>query len=172
MQSFTIVVFGFFLLIVQSTLTHLLPWDMFVPNLPLMIMLYMGLYNYNAGKGAIISFCIGYMMDVFAGSPMGLFTFIAVAVFLFSRLAALQLFLQGWFFEIILAFLLTCIASGLILLLRALFDKDFGSLLLHVKVVVSRAVATAMIAPFIFRLMKWIEKITTRRRIDGKIIRH
>ncbi|MBW2277149.1 MAG: hypothetical protein JRF63_06630, partial [Deltaproteobacteria bacterium] len=89
MQSVAIVVFGFLMLVVQSTFAHLVPLDLVVPNAALGIVLFMGLHDYNVTRGVLISFIIGYLMDAFAGSPMGLHTFVAVAVFLISRVAAL-----------------------------------------------------------------------------------
>ena len=171
MQTVLIMVFGFLLLVIQSTFAHLVALDLFVPNAALAIILYMGLHDYNAARGAIMSFALGYLMDAFAGSPMGLFTFVAVAVFLISKVAALRLFLQGWIFEILLTFFLSLVASGMVLLVRALFDHDFGSLLTHVKIVVSRAVATALVAPLVFRAMGWLERMTARRKAEGKALR-
>lgn len=171
MQSAAIILFGFLLLVAQSTFAHFVPWDMAVPNASLAVVLYMGLHDYNVSKGVLISFALGYLMDVFAGSPMGLFTFVTVAVFLISRVAALRLFLQGWIFEIILTFFLCLVASGLVLFVRALFDQDFVSLLTHLKIVVSRALVTALVAPFVFRSMAWLERVTTSRKVGGKVLR-
>ncbi len=168
MQSLAIVGLAFGLLVLQSTFAHLVPLDLFVPNAALAVILYMGLHDYNAARGALISFAIGYLMDSFAGSPMGLHTFVAVAIFLVSRVAALRLFLQGWLFEIILSFFLALLASALLLGIRILFDEDFGSLLIHLKIVVSRAVTTALVAPLVFRAMATIERATARHRSDGK----
>jgi len=132
----------------------------------------MGTHDYSAAQGAILSFIIGYLTDVFAGSPMGLHTLVTVAIFLISRVAALRLFLQGWFFEIILAFVLALISSLLILGFRALFDQDFGSLLIHLEIVTSRAVATAMVAPVVFKLMARVSLVAPRRRSsEGRVIR-
>lgn len=168
MQSLAIVGLAFALLVLQSTFAHLVPFDLIVPNAALAVILYMGLHDYNAARGALISFAIGYLMDSFAGSPMGLHTFVAVAIFLVSRVAALRLFLQGWLFEILLSLALALLTSALLLGLRILFDEDFGSLLIHLKIVVSRAVATALVAPLVFRAMATLERATARRRSDGR----
>ena len=174
MRTFLTLVFAFCLLVLQSTFAHMVPWDMFVPNAALTIVLYMGLHDHDLGRGALVSFGLGYMMDAFAGSPIGLFTFVSVAVFLISKLAAWRLFMQGWIFEIILAFLLALVAGGVILAIRALFDQDFGSLLSHAKIVVLRASATALVAPFVFNGMRWLEQFSTtakRGARSGKVIR-
>ncbi|MBN2343195.1 MAG: rod shape-determining protein MreD [Deltaproteobacteria bacterium] len=174
MRTTGTIIFAFILLVLQSAFSHLVPWDMFVPNAALTIVLYMGLHDHDLGRGALVSFVIGYMMDAFAGSPIGLFTFVSVTVFLVSKVAAWRLFLQGWIFEIILAYFLAIVAGGVILGIRALFDQDFGSLLTHAKIVGLRAVATALVAPFVFRGMRWIEQFSAtakRNASRGKVIR-
>jgi rod shape-determining protein MreD len=171
MHSLAIIALAFLLLTLQSTFAHLVPWDMFVPSLSLPIVLYMGLHDYSASHGAALSFAVGYLMDVFAGSPMGLYTFVAVAIFLVCRVAALRLFLQGWIFVIIITFILALLASMVVLVIRALFDKDFGSLLIHLEIVVSRAVAVGLIAPLVFKLVAWVEMVLPRRRRgEGRVI--
>ncbi len=169
MRSFAIISLAFVMLVLQSTFAHLVPLDTWVPSLSFPIVLYMSLHDYNTIKGVLISFVIGYLMDAFAGSPMGLHTFVTVAIFLFSRLATLKLFLQGWIFEIILTFLLAMVSSVLILSIRAVFDEDFSSLLIHIKIVTSRAGASAAVAPLVFRVMERIEKMTPHRRTEGMI---
>jgi rod shape-determining protein MreD len=164
LHSIAIILTSFFLLILQATFSQIIPFDMFIPNLSFPIVLYIALHDYNASHGVILAFAIGYLTDIFAGSPMGLHTFMTVGVFLISRVAALRLFFQGWFFEIILVFVLAVLSSLMLLLIRALFDKDFGSLLIHFKIVVSRAGATAVFAPLVFGVTSWLDRVVPRRR--------
>lgn len=171
MLSIAIVFFGFLLLVLQSTFALIVPFDLLVPNLALPVVLYMGLRDYPAWKGALLSFVLGYMMDVFAGSPMGLHTLVAVAIFLVSRVAALRLFLQGWVFEVVLTFVLSLIAGAMILTIRAIFDKDLSGLLIDLKIVTSRAVATALVAPLVFRVLTWLDRIVPQRRNEGRVVR-
>lgn len=42
----------------------------------------------NTQEGAISSFTIGYLLDLSTGRPTGLYTFLAVLMFLFGKLAA------------------------------------------------------------------------------------
>jgi rod shape-determining protein MreD len=170
-QNAAIVLLGFFLLVAQSTFAQLVPFDFIVPYLVFPIVLYMGIHDYNASKGALLSFALGYLMDVFSGSPMGLYTFVTVALFLMSRMAALRLFMQGFIFEIVLTFVLTLVTNFLVLSLRMVFEKDFGSLPIYMKIIAPRAVATAVVSPAIFGIMRLIEKVIPRRRSDGKVLR-
>ncbi len=158
------ILFAFVLLVLQSTFANILPWDMFVPNAAITIVLYMGLHDHDLGRGAIVSFIIGYMMDSFAGSPIGLFTFVSVAVFLISKVAAWRLFMQGWIFEILLGFFLVLLAGVVVLAIRALFDQDFSSLLTHFKIVVLRAIATSWVTPVVFYAMRRIEAFSAGAR--------
>ena len=171
MHSIAIILLSFSMLIVQASFAQVTGLDMFIPSLSFPIVLYIALHDYNAAHGAVLAFAIGYLNDIFAGSPMGLHTFMTVSVFLVSRVAALRLFFQGWIFEVILVFLLAFVSRVILLLLRALFDKDFGSLLLHFNIVVSRAGATAVTAPVIFGMTAWIDKAFPRRqRRRGRIL--
>jgi rod shape-determining protein MreD len=171
MHSIAIIFLSFFLLVIQASFAQVVAVDLFIPSLSFPVVLYIALHDYNAAHGAMLAFAIGYLTDIFAGSPMGLHTFTTVAIFLISRVAALRLFFQGWIFEVILVFLLALASRVLLLLLRALFDKDFGSLLLHFNIVVSRAGATAVVSPLIFGITAWIDRtIPRRQRRSGRIL--
>lgn len=171
MHAAAIIAFGFLLLVAQSAFAAVVPYDLVVPNAALAIVLYMGQRGYDGAKGSMIAFALGYLMDALAGSPLGLYTFVAVAVFLLSRIAALRLFLKGWFFEILLTLLWSIVAGVLLLLVRGLFDQDFRSLLTHLKIVVCRAAATAVVAPLVFRAMAWLESVTPQRKAEGRALR-
>ena len=171
MKAASIIGLGFLLLIAQSTFAAVVPFDLVVPNAALAVVIYMGLHGYNAGYGAVVSFALGSLMDTFAGGPLGLYTFVAVAVFLLSRIAALRLFLKGWLFEIALTLFWAAVAGVLVLLVRGLFDQDFRSLLTNLKIVTCRAAATAVVAPLVFRAMAWLEGMTAKRKAEGRAFR-
>ncbi len=171
MRAASIIAFGFLLVVAQSAFAAEIPNDLVVPNAALAIVLYMGMHGYGAAYGALVSFALGYFMDALAGTPLGLYTFVAVAIFLLSRIAALRLFLKGWVFEIVLTLLWSVVAGVLLLLVRGLFDQDFQSLLTHLKIVVCRAAATAVVAPLVFRAMAWLERVTSKRKAEGRAFR-
>jgi rod shape-determining protein MreD len=170
-KTASIIALGFLLLVAQSTFAAFVPFELIVPNAALAVVIYMGLHSYSAGYGAAVSFALGYLMDTFAGSPLGLYTFVAVAVFLLSRTAALRLFLKGWIFEIALTLVWATVAGVLGLLVRGLFDQDFRSLLTNLKIVTCKAAATAVVAPLVFRAMAWLERVTAKRRAEGRAFR-
>jgi rod shape-determining protein MreD len=153
---------AFGLLVVQTTVAQILPWSHFVPHLSLVVVIHLGLRQ-PLGQGAALAFAIGYLVDTFAGASIGLHTFTAVATFVVSRLVFHQLFLQGRLFEIFLAFSMACFDGVLALLIRAVFDQALDGLLMDVKLVLFRAVTTAMCAPMVFGLVSRLEPEGTRR---------
>ena len=168
MKTASIILLGFLLLVAQSTFAAIVPLDLVVPNAALAVIIYMGIHGYNAGYGAVVSFALGYLTDTFAGSPLGLYTFAAVAVFLLSRIAALRLFLKGWVFEIALTLVWSMVFGILVVFIRVLFDQDFRSLLSDLKIVTCRSAATAAVAPLVFRGMAWLERVTAKRKAEGR----
>jgi rod shape-determining protein MreD len=158
---------SFGLLVIQTTVAQLLPWEYFVPNLSLVVVVHLGLKQ-PLGQGAVLAFAIGYLIDTFAGASIGLHTFSAVATFLVSRLVFHRLFLQGKLFEALLAFSMACFDGILALIIRSVFDQSVDGLLMDVKIVVSRAVATALCAPLVFGLVSRFDPESSRRASTGE----
>lgn len=63
-------------------------------SLALPVVVYLGLSAGNV-DGAVGAAAVGYVLDLVAGQPKGLMTFLAVALFLVSRLAVAALSIQG-----------------------------------------------------------------------------
>lgn len=69
---------GFFIIIFQTSLLRYL--GPFKPNLILILVIYVGIF-YEYKRGAIISFILGYLVDIFSGNIAGLNTFINLTIF-------------------------------------------------------------------------------------------
>ncbi|HTJ80975.1 MAG TPA: hypothetical protein VL400_04605, partial [Polyangiaceae bacterium] len=81
MRNTAFLALGFALLVIQSNLYRLI--DLLhvsgaTPSLLLPLVVFMGVHEYSIARGAALSFVLGYLLDLFAGSPVGLFTFISV----------------------------------------------------------------------------------------------
>ena len=61
------------------------------PNLVLPLVVFVGVHEPSMSKGALLAFAIGYAEDILAGAPVGLFTFVSVAVWWLSRIAGVRL---------------------------------------------------------------------------------
>src|SRR5262249_2468692 len=70
---------------VESVLTRELGMQVTRIDVTLVLVVFLGLRAATL-EGAFASFVIGYLLDVFTGRPTGLYTFLAVLVFLLTRM--------------------------------------------------------------------------------------
>jgi rod shape-determining protein MreD len=172
MRNLALIGFGFALLILQAVLSTLIPLHTFAPNLMLPITIFLGVYHeVPIVRGALIAFVLGYLLDAFCGSPMGLHTFVLVAVFMVARGAGLRLFLRGPLFQISLTFMMSLLAGGTVVALRAIFEKlapfptaDYRNTAL---ILVQSSLVTALSAPPIFMAIRKIEGLPAQRSDEG-----
>ncbi len=87
-------VFALVLASVQAALLRYLGGGAVSLALALPIVVYLGLQAGNV-DGAVGAAGVGYIIDLMAGGPKGLMTSLAVALFLFSRVAGAALSVQG-----------------------------------------------------------------------------
>lgn len=167
MRNTAFLALGAALLVVQSNMFRLV--EMFerwwrvpglTPSLLLPLVVFMGVHEYSMARGAALSFILGYLLDVFAGSPVGLFTFITVATFVVARAAGVRLAAQTLITKIGLAFVFALVQGILIIVLTAIFGNDPARPRALVILVAPHAVATALSAPFIFAIAERIHAAT------------
>src|SRR5271166_2990351 len=97
MRNTAFLALGFALLIVQGNLFRFigrLHVAGATPSLLLPLVVFMGVHEYSIARGAALAFTLGYLLDVFAGAPVGLLTFITVATFVVARFAGVRLAAQ------------------------------------------------------------------------------
>ena len=164
------IAFGFVLLVLQSSVAMLVPMDEVTPNLVLPIVIFLGVTpEVHIVRGAIVGFALGYLLDSFSGSPMGLHTFLMTASFMVARGAGLRLFPQGPVFQILLAFLMSFAFGATVLALRAIFERPslaIGEATLEqtALALVRPALATAIVSPLVFAVVRRIEAQGYKRR--------
>ncbi len=172
MRNVALLGFGFCLLVLQTAVATLVPLHGFAPNLMLPITIFLGVsQEVHIVRGALIAFALGYLLDAFCGSPMGLQTFVLVATFMVARGAGLRLFFRGPAFQVVLTFLMSLVAGGTVLALRAIFEsvapfptREFG----HNAVVLAQsALVTALAAPLLFVVVHRIEGWPLQRGAEG-----
>lgn len=172
MRNAAFVVLGFFLLVTQAAIGALVPSNAWAPNLVLPIVLYLGVTpDVYIVRGAALSFVLGYMLDSFCGSPMGLFTFVMVAMFMAARGTGLNLFMRGALFQIVLTFGFAVLAGGAVLALRAIFEPPApfptGTVMETVYSLLAGALVTGVVAPVLFFGVRRMDALVTRRREEA-----
>jgi rod shape-determining protein MreD len=162
---------GLLLLVLQGNLYRILghvPLAGIMPNLVLPLIVFMGVHEFSVVRGAGLACALGYAMDLFAGAPVGLFTFISVSIFALSRAAGVRLAAQTILTQLALAFGFSLFESITILMLVAIFGRDPHSPRALLSLVLPHAFSTAAVSPLVFRLAERLHQATiTVPRPDG-----
>jgi rod shape-determining protein MreD len=163
MRNSAFLAVGIGLLVVQSNLFRLvgkLQIPGATPSLLLPLIVFMGVHEYSIARGAALSFLLGYLLDLFVGAPVGLFTFITVATFVLARAAGVRLAAQTFLTKIALAFVFGLVEGILIVILTAIFGQDAARPRALALLVAPHAVSTAIFAPLVFRLAERVHQAT------------
>ncbi len=163
---------GFILLVLQTAIATLIDYHTFTPHLLLPITIFLGVnQDIPISRGAVVAFVLGYLLDAFCGSPMGLQTFVLVATFMVARSAGIRLFLQGVLFQLILTFAISLIAGVTLLALHAIFRTvspfPTADYRYSVRVLFQSSLVTALITPFFFKALQKLKGWLTQRTDEG-----
>ncbi|HMA93096.1 MAG TPA: rod shape-determining protein MreD [Polyangiaceae bacterium] len=155
MRNATFLAVGFFLILLQSNL-HLalgfIPLVGVTPNLIMPLVISLGVHEHSMTRGAVLTFVLGYLLDVLSGAPIGFFTFVHVACWWMARVAGVRLTAQTWLTRISLGFGFSIVESAITLILLAVFGSDTRRPVEIAAVAVPHAVSTAIVAPIVFRI--------------------
>jgi rod shape-determining protein MreD len=163
MRNTAFLVLGVALLVVQSNLYRVvgrLHVTGATPSLLLPLVVFMGVHEYSMARGAALAFTLGYLLDVFSGAPVGLYTFITVATFIVSRAAGVRLAAQTLLTKVALALGFGLVQGILIVVLTAIFGNDPARPRALAFLVAPSAVTTAIVAPFVFNLAERLHAAT------------
>ncbi|UQA55943.1 hypothetical protein [Polyangium aurulentum] len=163
MRNTAFLAVGVALLIVQSNLFRLigrLQISGATPSLLLPLIVFMGVHEYSIARGAALAFLLGYLLDLFAAAPMGLFTFITVTTFVVARAAGVRLAAQTLLTKVALAFVFALVEGVLIVVLTAIFGTDTARPRALALLVAPHAISTALFAPLVFALAERVHQAT------------
>lgn len=122
------------------------------PSLLLPMVVYLGVYEPSMAKGAALACAMGYLQDVLATAPIGLFAFVHVAIWWLSRVAGVRLTAQTWFTRASLGFAFALVQSAVVLIVLAVFGTDNRRPVSMASIVLANAVTTALLSPALFQL--------------------
>lgn len=171
MRNSAFLALGILLLVLQSNLFRLLdllPVPVATPSLLLPLVLFMGVHEYSVGRGAALAFLLGYLLDVFAAAPVGLFTFLSVVTFVVARAAGVRLAAGTMLTKIALAFAFALVEGVLVVVLTAIFGGDVARPRALAVLVPEYAVATSITAPLVMRLAERVHVATMTLPAPGE----
>jgi rod shape-determining protein MreD len=131
-----------------------------IPALVLPVILFMGVHEYSLARGAAVAFVLGYATDVIGIAPVGLYTFTYVASFVLARAAGVRLAAQTVWMQVLLAGAFTVLQSIMVLVLLAIFGRDAWVPKSLYPLTLPHAIATAAVAPIVFRLAQAVHVAT------------
>ena len=170
MSNLGLIAIGIGLAVLQAVVNRVLPFGILTPDFVLPLVVYLALINVNAARGAAIAFVVGYFLDTLEpGAPICLNMFILVSLFLIIRALSVRLLLAGTVFHVLVTFLGSLLGSLLVVAVRAIFERQVAGLQPLVLIMISRAMSTAVVAPFVFTFLKRLDSRRTRRREEGAL---
>jgi rod shape-determining protein MreD len=161
---------GVLLLLLQSNLFRVLGYlhvPGLVPSLVLPLILFMGVQEYSLPRGAAVAFALGYATDLVGIAPIGLYTFIYVALFLLARIAGVRLAAQTTMMQVLLTVAFALVESVMVLVLLAIFGRDAYVPLALYRLAIPHVLATGAVAPLMFRLARRLEGAASSARTEA-----
>jgi rod shape-determining protein MreD len=144
-------------LAIQTTASRWLPLSALVPDLVLVLAVDLGLRHRRA-LAPIIAFAMGYAMDAFSGSQLGVNTFAVTLTYLLAYEVGVHISVGGAETGAVLVFIAVLIQSlgGFLISTQFRAPDQLGTLL---PAALLQATLTAVIAPPIFRLTASLRRI-------------
>lgn len=148
---------GILFLTLQTTVLSYLPIRRIRPDIVLVLILHWGL-TVPPVSGGLHTLFLGYLMDLFSGNSLGLFTFTRPLLFYLAHLFKGRLYLESLPSQSLFAFVFALFEGFLILtLLSALNPGPLGNLYpLVFASYLPQSFVTGMITPVLFFLLQKI----------------
>ncbi len=153
------VVTGMLALLLQTTVLHGLTGGRVIPDLVLILCVYLGLHEHNVG-GATGAFLLGYLLDSFSGSLVGLHAFAMTTVYLVVYLVSRRLWMDNTVSGVAMVFLGSLLKGvAIVAALAAYLSIDRMSLRVA-QTLLAEALLAAALTPVLFGSLRWAKRIT------------
>ncbi len=144
---------GLFLILLQSTFFSLLPLGPIVPDLILVLCVYLGLHHPTVGA-ALGSFVLGYSVDVVSSRLLGFNAFAMTLVFLAVYFSSRSIWLHHPVVSSLIVLCAAVVKGVAMVLVWVIFLSMEGFWLGAVKYIVMEALVAAALAPVVFSLLR------------------
>lgn len=144
---------GIFLILLQGTFLRLLPLGPVVPDLVLVLCVYLGLHHPTVGA-ALGSFLLGYSIDVVSSHLLGLNAFAMSLVFLSVYFSSRSIWIQNPIVTSLVVLLAAVVKGAALVLLWAVFLSVEGFWMGAARYIIMEALVAAVLAPVVFALLR------------------
>ncbi|HUR71247.1 MAG TPA: rod shape-determining protein MreD [Candidatus Limnocylindrales bacterium] len=142
-----------FLIVLQTTFFHLLPMGPVVPDLILVLCVYLGLYHPSVGA-AFGAFLLGYSIDIVSSPILGFNAFAMSLVYLAVYLCARSIWLHHPIVSSVVVLLAALVKGATMVLIWAIFLSVDGFWAGAARYVMWEALFAALLAPLVFALLR------------------
>ena len=142
-----------FLIVLQATLFHLLPIGPVVPDLILILCVYLGLYHPSVGA-AFGSFLLGYSIDIVSSPILGFNAFAMSLVYLAVYLCARSIWLHHPIVSSVVVLLAALVKGATMVMIWAIFMSVDGFWAGAARYILWEALLAALLAPLVFALLR------------------
>lgn len=147
--------------VLQTTIRGLVPWLPIVPDFILVLTVYLGLNHHGAG-GVVGAFLLGWLLDTFSGTVLGVNVLACMAVYVAVYLVSRMVWTQGWPSALAMTFIGGCVRQATLMATTTLVETP-APLWHHVlRYGLWEAGLAALVAPAVFAFIAWEE-----RRLGG-----
>jgi rod shape-determining protein MreD len=175
MRNAAFLAFALALTLLQANLHRLVgPLGLhgWTPSAVLPLVIFLGVHEPSMARGALLAFIIGHALDLFGSAPIGLFTFVYVALWWLARVAGVRLTAQTVPTQIALAFGFSLVQSLVVLVLLVVFrSADPQRPVELATIVLPHSTATALLAPLVFRIAERLHQTAAAGPRSGEAAR-
>ena len=158
-RATTIAAAGVLAMLLQTTIFPVLIPVGLAPNLLLVLVVYLGVHQYGAW-GGLGAFVLGYFLDTFSGTLLGVHAFAFTAVYLGVHHVARVLWTEGGVPAVLITFAAGVAHAFLVLAITALMTAGGGAMWAHgVRYGLLEATMTAALTAAVFGVVDWEQRV-------------
>jgi rod shape-determining protein MreD len=157
-RALAIVVAAVLSMLLQTTLFPALLPAAVIPNLILVLVVYLGLQQHGVA-GAVGAFLLGYFLDTFSGTLLGVNAFALTAVYMAVYLVARTLWTDGGFPAMAVVFAAACLHCAAALTVTWLIEAGAPLWQHALRYGLLEASVAALVAPAVFRFVGWEQRL-------------
>lgn len=129
-----------------------------VPNLVLVLVVYLGLHYHGVG-GVVGAFLLGYFLDTFSGTILGVQASACTAAYVVAYLISRTLWTEDGLPAMIVVFLAALVHTLVAYAVVVLVDRAWPGWHVVVRRGLAQAVLAALVTPWVFRVLSWERRL-------------
>jgi rod shape-determining protein MreD len=158
-RSVAIAIAGIVSMLLQTVVFPVLLPASLAPNLLLVLVVYLGVQQLGA-PGALGAFVLGYFLDTFSGTLLGLHAFAFTTVYLGVHHVARMLWTEGGLPVVLIVFGSACAYAFLVLVITSLAATAGRLVWAHgLRHAALEAVVAAAVTPVVFAFLSWEQRL-------------